>query len=213
MAGEDYVDDPGRAAEPLTPVVLSGRHVRLEPMRADHLPALLAAHDPPDLTRWFPEPLDGVDAMRRWIDVALAAQARGTQLPFVQIEPASGTVVGATRLGNARLKNRRIELGWTWIAPARQRGPVNSEAKRLLLAHAFDRLGMIRVELKCDRLNEASRRAIRALGAKEEGVLRHHIICADGRLRDSVYFSVVATDWPTVRTHLDARIARLTAAP
>jgi RimJ/RimL family protein N-acetyltransferase len=193
---------------PLTPVILDGAHVRLAPLEPAHLDALCAAGLDPALWTLALARMTSHDDMRRYVDEALAERARGTALPFVQIERATGRIVGSTRLGSYDRRHRRVEIGWTWIARAWQRTPVNTEAKRLLLAHAFDQLHAMRVEFKVDALNERSRAAVRRLGAVEEGTLRRHMITDAGRVRDTVYFSIVADEWPAVRAGLDARLAR-----
>jgi RimJ/RimL family protein N-acetyltransferase len=129
-------------------------------------------------------------------------------MPFTIIERASGQPVGSTRYLNIDANHRRLEIGYTWVAPGWQRTPLNSEAKLLLMGHAFDRLGAVRVEFKTDSLNEASRRALLGIGAIEEGTLRNHMISQGGRRRHSVYYSVIEEEWPTVREHLEQRLAR-----
>lgn len=198
------------AGPPLAPVTLAGDHVRLEPLAAAHLDALCAVGLDPALWALSLTRIATRDDMRRYVDTALDERARGVSLPFVQVEPRGGQVVGSTRLGSYDARHRRVEIGWTWIAPAWQRTAINTAAKRLLLAHAFETLGLNRVELKVDALNERSRAAVRRLGAVEEGTLRRHMVTDTGRVRDSVYFSVVADEWPAVRAGLDARLA---AAP
>jgi N-acetyltransferase len=144
--------------------------------------------------------------MRAYVAQALEEQRRGVSLPFVII--AQGQVAGSTRYGNIDLANRRLEIGWTWVAPAYQRTAVNTEAKLLLLTHAFERLGVNRVELKTDALNQKSRTAIARLGAVEEGTFRKHIVTASGRVRDTVYYSIIDTEWPTVKRRLEIWLHR-----
>ena len=194
------------------PRVLAGRVVRLEPLSLDHVPALCAVGLDPELWRLTVSHVGSAADLRRYVELALADAARGTALPFAQIEVASGRVVGSTRLGNWAREHRRIEIGWTWVARPWQRTALNTEAKLLLLTHAFDALGCERVELKTDALNVQSRRAIRRLGAVEEGTLRRHMITDGGRVRDTVYFSIVAAEWPTVRKGLLERLAMGRAA-
>jgi RimJ/RimL family protein N-acetyltransferase len=191
-----------------TAPVLEGRLVRLEPLAPAHLPALCEAARHPSLWTYAVAPMDGDDDVRRYLDAALADAARGTALPFAQVERATGRVVGSTRLANLEPRHRRAEIGWTWLAPPWQRSGINAEAKRLLLAHAFEALGCLRVELKCDARNVQSRTAILRLGATEEGTLRRHMVTASGFVRDTVYFSILADEWPAVRAGLDARLAR-----
>lgn len=188
-----------------SPIVLEGRHVRLEPLSLQHLDALCAVGLDPDLWRWTTNHVATRDDMRRYVETALAEQQTGVSLPFATVERATGTVVGSTRFGNVSPANRRVEIGWTWVAAPWQRTAVNTEAKLLLLAHAFDTLNCLRVEFKTDALNERSRRAIERLGAREEGTLRQHMITATGRVRDTVYFSILAGEWPGVRDRLKRR--------
>jgi RimJ/RimL family protein N-acetyltransferase len=192
----------------IEPVVLQGRHVRLEPLSRDHLPGLTAAAREPRIWRWMP--LDGStpNGMAGIVDAALAAQAAGTELPFVTIEQATGRVVGSTRYLALAPAHLRLEIGWTWVDPLFQRTAVNSEAKLLGLSHAFDTLGLRRVEFKTDALNEQSRAGILGIGAQFEGIFRKHMVMAGGRARDSAFYSVIDTEWPDVRAHLQARLAR-----
>jgi RimJ/RimL family protein N-acetyltransferase len=141
--------------------------------------------------------------MRRYVETALTEQRAGTALPFATVERASNTVVGSTRFANAVHEHRRVEIGWTWISPRWQRTGVNTEAKYLMLRHAFDVLGCQRVELKTNALNARSRAAMRRIGAKEEGTLRSHMIQPDGSVRDSVYFSVIDREWTQVKGHIE----------
>jgi N-acetyltransferase len=192
----------------LEPVTLEGRHVRLVPMAPEHVPALWEAANEPEIWRLTVSQVHNEVDMRRYVDDALRQQAEGTALPFVTTEAATGRVIGSTRLANADLAHRRVEIGWTWIAAPWQRTAVNTEAKYLMLRHAFEALGMLRVEFKTDALNERSRRAILRIGAREEGILRKHQITEGGRNRDSVYFSVIDDEWPAVRARLEQMLAR-----
>lgn len=146
------------------------------------------------------------DDMQSYIEIAIADQNKGVALPFVTVERSSGKVIGSTRLGNIDVQNRRAEIGWTWIDPAWQRTAVNTEAKLLMLTHAFEVWKCIRLELKTDVLNEKSRNAILRLGAKEEGVFRNHVICDTGRFRDSIYFSIIESEWESVKTNLTSKL-------
>ncbi len=184
------------------PVVLEGEVVLLEPMRIEHVDALWNAGSDEALWRLIPTTISSVDDMRRYVEVALADLNRGSAMPFVTIERGSGDVIGSTRFGNIDTANRRAEIGWTWINPEWQRTAVNTEAKLLMLTHAFETWQCIRVELKTDALNEQSRNAILRLGAKQEGIFRQHMITESGRFRDSVYFSIVDTEWVTVKQGL-----------
>jgi N-acetyltransferase len=187
-------------------VTLVGRNVRLEPLTRGHLPRLVEVGLDPDLWRWTPGRVRTPEQMAAYVDRALDERAAGRALPFATVEQATGTVVGSTRFGAIEPAHRRLEIGWTWVARPWQRTPVNTEAKYLMLRHAFEALRCIRVELKTDALNERSRQAIRRLGAVEEGTLRSHVITESGRHRDTVYYSILAAEWPDVRGRLEARL-------
>jgi N-acetyltransferase len=193
---------------PVTPVVLEGAHVRLEPLTLDHLDALCEVGLDEELWRWIPTQVRTREDMQAYIRLALQWQADGTALPFATIERATGRVVGSTRYMNIDKTNRHVEIGATWIGRAWQRTVVNTEAKYLMLRHAFEQLGCLRVELKTDVLNEKSRNAILRIGAKQEGIFRNHIVCAGGRIRDSVWFSVIDREWPDTKTALESKLAR-----
>jgi len=190
------------------PVTLEGRHVRLEPLSLAHHDRLCAVGLDAELWRWGLSTLATPADMRAYIETALAWQAQGTAVPFAIVARATGQVVGSTRYANIERADRRLEIGWTWLARAAQRTPANTEAKYLLLRHAFEVLGCIRVEFKTDVLNEPSRAALLRIGAKQEGILRSHMITASGRIRDSVYFSIVAGEWPAVKAGLEQKLAR-----
>jgi N-acetyltransferase len=193
----------------LEPVTLEGESVRLEPLSLDHLDGLVAVGLAPSLWRWTLSLISTPDDMRAYVESALAARAAGTEMPFATIERASDRVVGSTRFLAPEHTHRRLEIGHTWVAPAWQRTAINSEAKLLMLGHAFESLGCNRVEFKTDSLNEQSRRALTRLGALEEGILRNHMISQGGRLRHSAYYSIIAAEWPAVRAGLEAGLARL----
>jgi RimJ/RimL family protein N-acetyltransferase len=190
------------------PCVLTGRVVRLEPLTPAHAPAVFAAGRDPTIWRWMlgPPLASPADAVC-WIDEALAAQTRGTEVPFATVLRATGEVVGSTRFLDIRRPHRALEIGYTWVTPAWQRTAINTEAKFLLLRHAFEDLGAVRVQLKTDRRNENSQRAIARLGAVREGVLRCYQTCPDGYVRDTVMFSITAGEWPAVRDRLERRLA------
>jgi N-acetyltransferase len=190
----------------ITPVTLEGKHVQLEPLLAAHHAALTEIGLDEDLWRWIPVPVRTPEEMSAYIEAALAEQGRGVSLPFTIVEKSSGKPVGCTRYGNIDRVHRRVEIGWTWVAKPWQRTAVNTEAKYLLLRHAFETLGCIRVELKTDSLNEKSRAAILRIGARQEGIFRNHMITASGRIRHSVYFSIVDTEWPAVKARLEQRL-------
>jgi RimJ/RimL family protein N-acetyltransferase len=189
-------------------VVLEGPRARLEPLAREHHAALCEIGLDPELWTWTVSDVRTRPAMMAWIDDALRVRNAGYGLPFVIRDLESGRIAGSTRFGNIDRLNRRVEIGWTWIGREFQRTPLNTECKYLLLEHAFGQLGCIRVELKTDVLNERSRAAIARLGAVEEGVLRRHAITATGRVRDTIYYSVIAEEWPSVRARLEAMLAR-----
>ena len=189
------------------PVILEGEVVRLEPMTLEHLDGLWEAGKDEALWELIPTNVVSIDDMRKYVESALADRGRGVALPFVTVERASGKVVGSTRFGNIETANLRAEIGWTWITPAFQRTAVNTEATLLMLTHAFETWKCIRVELKTDALNERSRAAIKRLGATEEGIFRKHMICDTGRFRDSVYFSIIDTEWPAVKENLVSKLS------
>lgn len=188
------------------PVTLEGRHVRLEPLALDHLDALCAIGLDADLWRWTPQKVTTAAQMRAYMKTALRERDEGRSLPFAIRAIADDVIAGCTRFGNIDIPNRRLEIGWTWIGRAWQRTAVNTETKLLLMTHAFETLRMHRVELKTDALNERSRNAILRIGAKEEGTLRKHMVTDTGRLRDTVYFSVIDDEWPNVKARLEQRL-------
>lgn len=194
---------------PLAPVTLTGPTVRLEPLASAHADALWAVARDHALWRWTLSDIHSRADLDAYLQTALDAQVAGTALPFVIV--ASGScgeaVAGCTRLGNASAEHERIEIGWTWIGKPWQRTAVNTEAKLLLLRHAVETLGARRVELKTDTRNAASRTAIARLGAVEEGTLRQHMVRQTGDIRDTVYFSILADEWPAVEARLTARLA------
>src|SRR5579862_2502042 len=190
----------------LEPVTLEGRGVRLEPLAASHHAALCEVGLDAELWRLIPYRASTPDEMRSYISSALEAQAARTALPFATVERASGRVIGSTRFMNIDAANRRVEIGSTWIAAPWQRSAINTEAKYLMLRHAFETLGCIRVELKTDALNQKSRSAILRIGAREEGTLRQHMVTWSGRLRDTVYYSILDSEWPAVKANLEAKL-------
>jgi RimJ/RimL family protein N-acetyltransferase len=186
------------------PVVLTGKHVRLEPMTEEHIPGL--AEIGAGQTFWdfmLYGNINTVDDMRNWVQDILSRAEKGTDLPFVVIHLASGRVAGATRYLNIMPKDRSLEIGGTWYGAEFQRTPVNTECKYLLLAHSFETLGCIRVQLKTDLRNERSQKAIERIGAVKEGILRNHMILPDGRFRHSVFYSILDTEWPAVKRRLE----------
>lgn len=186
----------------IEPVVLEGKFVQLEPLQMTHLDALCPVGFEESIWRWTIGKVATKSDMQNYVETALDERKRGVSLPFVTIEKFSNTIVGSTRFGNIDAKNKRVEIGWTWINPLWQRTAINTEAKFLMLAHAFEVWNCVRVELKTDALNEKSRKAIRRIGAKEEGILRQHMITDSGRFRDTVYFSIIDSEWKEVKENL-----------
>jgi RimJ/RimL family protein N-acetyltransferase len=190
------------------PISLAGKHVRLEPLRPEHALLLwgIAKDHLDDLFRWIPyrlQTLEDFEALNRQV---LEEQERGLSVPFATFECSSNRIVGTTRYMNMDLPNRKVEIGSTWVAPRWQRTVINTEAKYLMLRHAFETWKCLRVELKTDSQNQRSRQAILRLGAKEEGTLRKHMLTWTGRQRDSVYFSILDTEWPEVKSELERKL-------
>jgi len=192
----------------IQPVTLEGQHVRLEPLSFNHHAGLSAVGLVEELWRWIPQPVRTPEEMREYIATALRSQGEGSALPFATVERATGKVIGSTRYGNIDRANRHVEIGWTWLGPAWQRTAANTEAKFLMLRHAFEALGCLRVELKTDSLNENSRNAILRIGAKEEGIFRNHMVTSTGRIRHSVYYSIIDSEWPVVKARLQTRLGQ-----
>lgn len=188
------------------PVLLEGVHARLEPLAKAHLEGLAAVGLDEELWRWIPTPVRTREEMAAYIGTALQEQECGVSLPFAILEKATGQAIGSTRYGNIDRIHHRVEIGWTWVAREWQRTAINTEAKYLLLKHAFETLGCMRVELKTDSLNEKSRAAILRIGAKEEGVFRNHMVTANGRIRHTVYFSIIDSEWPAVKAGLETKL-------
>jgi N-acetyltransferase len=204
------------ASSPLnivTPLTLEGSQVRLEPVRSEHAQLFWeAAKDSlDDLFRWIPYPMKTPEDFQTFMARAFEEQERGESVVFATVERSSGRVIGSTRYMNVDRANRRVEIGSTWIAPAWQRTAVNTEAKYLMLQHAFETWGCLRVELKTDALNQRSRNAILRLGATEEGTFRKHLVTWTGRIRDTVYFSILDTEWPEVKARLEQRMENRTS--
>lgn len=190
------------------PVTLEGRHVRLEPLSEQHAESLVAAADDGQLWKSSVTIVPSRETMGSYIDSALHAQAQDRELPFVIVRKDSEQVVGTTRFYDIALEEGRAAIGYTWLSLSAQRTAVNTEAKLLLLTHAFEFWECIRVELITDVLNQQSRDAILRLGATQEGILRNHMLMPNGRIRDSVCFSIIAAEWPEVKEGLAARLAR-----
>jgi N-acetyltransferase len=192
----------------VTRVTLEGPHVRLEPLALAHEKALIAAASDGELWKTDVTIIPRAEGMRDYIQAALDGQAPGRELPFVIIRKSTDDVVGTTRFYEIRPNDRAAAIGYTWLAKSAQRTPINTEAKLLLLSHAFETWKCLRVELITDVLNEQSRAAILRLGAKQEGILRKHLILPSGRVRDSVLFSITDDEWPEVKSRLEARLAQ-----
>jgi RimJ/RimL family protein N-acetyltransferase len=189
---------------------LEGKYVRLEPLLPEHAPLLWAIvkDDLANLFQWIPYRLENLRDFEQFNAQVLDEQRRGLTVPFATFERAKNQIVGTTRCMNMDLANRKVEIGSTWIALPWQRTVINTEAKYLMLRHAFEVWNCLRVELKTDAMNQRSRDAILRLGAKEEGTLRKHMLTWNGRQRDSVYFSILDTEWPKVKADLEAKMAR-----
>jgi RimJ/RimL family protein N-acetyltransferase len=190
----------------LGPVTISGKHIRLEPLSRDHARALLAVAQAPEIWTWMSALPVTAESMEAWIAEALEAQDRGLEYPFTVIQTPGDRVVGSTRYMDVQAASKGVEIGWTWYAPETWGTVVNPEAKFLLLRHAFEEWGAIRVQLKTDLKNLRSQAAIKKLGATEEGVLRRHRFRRDGTIRDSVIFSIIREEWPAVKAALEERI-------
>ncbi len=187
-------------------IVLEGEAVKLVPLKMDYLDELCEAAADESLWLWTMDVIESKDDLRRYVETALDEQRREVSLPFVTVEKSTNKIIGSTRFGNIDVRNRKEEIGWTWINPQWQRTAVNTEAKLLMLTHAFEIWRCVRVELKTDRLNEKSRKAILRIGAKEEGILRRHLITDAGRFRDTVYFSIIDTEWQTAKAALHEKL-------
>ncbi len=192
---------------PYLPLTLQGDHVRLEPLSLNHLDSLCEFGLDPELWRFTTTQLRTREDMKEYVDTALRSQEEGTALPFATIELKSGRVIGSTRFANIENHHRRMEIGWTWVGVPWHRTAVNTEAKYLMLRHAFESCGCIRVEFKTDSINERSRRALLRVGARQEGTFRNHMIVHDGRIRHTVYFSVIDSEWPEVKKNLECKLA------
>ena len=190
----------------LGPISLEGTHIRLDPLTRDHLDALVAAAQPEEISTYLPIDLKAPGAMERRIDEFITRQAEGVEFPFVVLDRRDGRVIGSTSYLDVSSANRAVEIGWTWYVPERWGTAVNPEAKYLLMQHAFEDWGAIRVFFKTDARNLRSQAAIKKLGAQYEGTLRSHRILPDGYRRDSVYFSILDHEWPAVRARLEERL-------
>jgi RimJ/RimL family protein N-acetyltransferase len=185
----------------IEPVTLEGKHVRIEPLAREHEAGIRAAAADGELWNLWYTSVPAPDKTGEWLDAALEVRTKLGGMPFVVRTPG-GDIVGSTRYFNVDAANRRLEIGHTWYAKRVQRTALNTEAKLLLLSHAFDKLNCIAVEFRTSFFNFASREAIARLGAKQDGILRHHQVLADGSFRDTVVFSIIAPEWPAVRKNL-----------
>ena len=190
------------------PAVLEGHGIRLEPLTREHEKGLTEAAKDGKLWELFFTSVPRPEKAGKYIDDALEGQKKGDMLPWAVRDLKSGSVVGSTRYHDVVAAADRVEIGYTWYAQRCQRTHVNTACKLLLFTYAFEKLGCKVVGLRTDNFNFASRRAIEALGAKKDGVLRHHAVRRDGSVRDSVMYSVLASEWPDVKRHLELRLAR-----
>jgi len=194
------------------PVTLEGRIVRLEPLSLEHLDGLAEVAFDPSIWRWTLARPTEVEGLRAWMDTAIAHLADGSEMPFATVDVSTGRPIGSSRFMSIVPEHRRLEIGWTWVAPAWQRRGANQEAKYLQLRHAFEDLGANRVEFKTDSLNEKANPALLAIGATFEGTFRNHMIMPEGRLRHSNYYSVTKEEWPDRKAKLEAKIAGILEA-
>ena len=193
----------------IEPVVLEGRRVRLEPLDLDrHGEGLTAIGLDDDLWRWTLAHPKTPEHLRAYLDIALAEQEQGRSVPFTTLDRASGAIAGSTRFANIEVNNRKVEIGWTWVGRPFQRTHVNTEAKYLMMRHAFETWGCVRVELKTNVLNRRSRDAMLRIGCVEEGILRQREISEAGVVRDTVYYSVLDREWPDVKARLEGMMER-----
>jgi N-acetyltransferase len=208
MASSDSNQQNLTPLDIVSPFTLEGSVVRLEPLCREHAAEMweIAKGHADEIFQWIPYRMKSFEDIQAAVDKALTERDRGESVPFATLERKSGRVIGSTRFMNIDRANRRVEIGSTWIAPAWQRTAVNTEAKYLMLRHAFEVWKCLRVELKTDALNLKSRNAILRIGAKEEGTLRRHVITWTGRVRDSVYFSILDSEWPEVKKSLEAKL-------
>lgn len=193
----------------IEPVTLEGEFIRLTPLQIEHFESLCEVGLEESLWRLTANVVESKEDLRRYVETALDEQTRKVSLPFFTIDKSQNKIVGSTRFGNIDAKNRKCEIGWTWINPKWQRTFINTEAKLLMLTHAFETWKCVRVELKTDVLNEKSRNAILRIGAKEEGVLRQHMITETGRRRDSVFFSILDSEWEEVKANLKEKLNKV----
>jgi len=192
-----------------TPVVLYGDAAKLEPLDPSHAEDLLAASADPEIWRYLPTAqLTSLDAVAQWIDEAWKLAASGEQLPFAIVDPETGRAIGSTRYLEIRRNWRTLEIGWTWLAAASQRSAVNTECKFLLLKHAFEDLGALRVQFTTDGRDQRTQEALERIGAVKEGVLRKQRVNHDGYVRDAVCYSILDDEWPAVKERLTTKLRR-----
>jgi len=193
----------------IAPVTLDGVRVRMEPLSLErHFEGLCEIGLDADLWRWTTNRIGTREELRGYLETALREQAEGRSLPFATVDKPSGRIAGCTRFGNIDRHNRRMEIGWTWVGRPYQRSHVNTEAKHLMLRHAFETLGCVRVELKTNVLNRRSRDAMLRIGCTEEGVLRRYQRNDDGTWRDTIFYSVIDSEWPAVKARLEGMMSR-----
>jgi RimJ/RimL family protein N-acetyltransferase len=201
----------------LAPVTLRGRHVVLEPLRPEHAADLWPAASEREVWRYMGPDGMGVaslDDLRAWIGLRIAgAPSRLPALPFLQRDARTGQAFGSTSLFDIDVANRKLEIGHTWVGASHRRTAANTEAKRLLLGHAFEAMGAVRVQLRCDARNLRSSAAIERIGARPEGILRHWLLLPDGHRRDTAFFSILEAEWPGVRARLEGLLQEHPAAP
>lgn len=190
------------------PVTLEGNFVRLEPLAMRHAESLALVSNEPEIWRYMPSTLLTLPQIEQWIEATLQLQDTGTILPFAIVEKVTNRAIGSTRYHDIILKDRGLEIGWTWLGKNYWRTAINTECKYLLFRHAFEQLNCIRVQLKADGRNQRSRNAIERIGAKFEGILRQHRIMPDGYYRDSAYYSVLDKEWPEVKAALEEKLSR-----
>ena len=193
----------------VAPATLDGTRVRMEPLSLErHFDGLCAIGLEPELWRWTTNRVTTREELRKYLQTALLEQTEGRSLPFTTVDEPSGRIAGCTRFGNIDRHNRRMEIGWTWVGLPYQRSHVNTEAKYLMLRHAFETLGCVRVELKTNALNRRSRDAMLRIGCLEEGIFRRYQRNDDGTWRDTAFYSVIDSDWPAVKARLEGMLAR-----
>lgn len=190
----------------IEPVTLQGNVIRLEPLTTDHIDRLLFIALDPELWRWTSVQIETRADLEKYVSDALAEQAAGVAIPFATVDAATGEVIGSTRFAAIVPHFKRAEIGWTWLSAERQQTAANTEAKYLMLTHAFETWRLRRVEFKTSTRNEKSRTALLRIGAVQEGIFRHHMTHADGSLRDTVYYSIIRDEWPAVKARLRARL-------